>query len=118
MNLPIDIIQDSNPPRFRWRQTVSALGGPQVVECEGYLDSSVEKSVMALIVVAKKLEEELAKLQAFKNWTHDYLDKHGVPHHPAGTHGAAGCRIGDRMDWLMKRMPNHEQGQPAPKKGK
>ncbi len=41
------------------------------------------------------------KLQAFKDWVHAYLDTHGVPHHPPGPHGAEGCRIGDRMDWLM-----------------
>lgn len=58
-----------------------------------------------------KLELELAdmteqrdKLQAFKDWVHSYLDAHGVPHHPPGTHGAEGCRIGDRMDWLMARL--------------
>ncbi len=50
------------------------------------------------------LQEEVAKLQAFKNWTHQYLDAHGVPHHPPGTHGAEGCRIGDRMDWLMAEL--------------
>lgn len=44
---------------------------------------------------------ELAALQRFKGWTHNYLDTHGVPHHPPGAHGAQGCRIGDRMDWLM-----------------
>jgi hypothetical protein len=47
------------------------------------------------------VKAERDKLQAFKTWTHDYLDRHGVPHHPPGTHGADGCRIGDRMDWLM-----------------
>jgi hypothetical protein len=46
------------------------------------------------------LTEERDKLQAFKNWVHAYLDGKGVPHHPPGTHGAAGCRIGDRMDWV------------------
>jgi hypothetical protein len=46
-------------------------------------------------------EAERDKLQAFKDWCHAYLDAVGVPHHPPGTHGAAGCRIGDRMDWLM-----------------
>lgn len=49
------------------------------------------------------LTAECDKLQAFKDWVHAYLDGHGVPHHPPGTHGAAGCRIGDRMDWLMQR---------------
>jgi len=44
------------------------------------------------------------KAEAFKAWTHAYLDAHGVPHHPPGTHGAEGCRIGDRMDWLMAKV--------------
>ena len=49
----------------------------------------------------RRLSAQLAKLQAFKDWVHAYLDKNGVPHHPPGPHGAEGCRIGDRMDWLM-----------------
>lgn len=48
-----------------------------------------------------RLTKERDKLQSFKDWVHSYLDTHGVPHHPPVTHGAAGCRIGDRMDWLM-----------------
>jgi hypothetical protein len=50
------------------------------------------------------LTAERDKLQAYKAWTHSYLDQHGVPHHPPGTHGAEGCRIGDRMDWLMAEL--------------
>ncbi len=50
------------------------------------------------------LRAERNALQAFKDWVHGYLDRHGVPHHPPGTHGAEGCRIGDRMDWLMSRV--------------
>lgn len=53
--------------------------------------------------------ERADKLQAFKDWTHGFLDAHGVPHHPPGTHGAAGCRIGDRMDWLMERHRQLQQ---------
>lgn len=51
-----------------------------------------------------ELERQLVERQAFKDWVHTYLDVHGVPHHPPGTHGAAGCRIGDRMDWLMQQL--------------
>jgi len=51
-----------------------------------------------------KLQTKVAKLQRFKDWVHQYLDDRGVPHHPPGTHGAEGCRIGDRMDWLMARI--------------
>jgi hypothetical protein len=50
------------------------------------------------------LEAERDKLKAFKAWTHDYLDKQGVPHHPPGPHGAEGCRIGDRMDWFVAQL--------------
>lgn len=42
--------------------------------------------------------------EAFKQWVHDYLDAQCVPYHPPGIHGAEGCRIGDRMDWLMARL--------------
>ena len=48
-----------------------------------------------------EMTAERDKLQAFKNFVHGYLDNLGVPHHPPGIHGAEGCRIGDRMDWLV-----------------
>jgi len=48
--------------------------------------------------------------EAFKVWVHNYLDAQGVPHHPPGTHGAEGCRIGDRLDWLMARLRRAEGG--------
>jgi hypothetical protein len=53
---------------------------------------------------ARTAEAERDKLAAFKRWVHSYLDAHGVPHHPPGTHGAEGCRIGDRMDWLFAQF--------------
>lgn len=62
-------------------------------------------------LLAAQLAEARAerdKLRAFKAWVHGYLDAQGVPHHPPGTHGAAGCRIGDRMDWLMDRLRSAE----------
>jgi hypothetical protein len=57
------------------------------------------------------------KLQRFKDWVHAYLDAQGVPHHPPGTHGAEGCRIGDRMDWLMDRLRKAEAQQAPPPTG-
>ena len=63
-----------------------------------------------------ELKAERDKLQAFKTWVHEYLDAHGVPHHPPGTHGAEGCRIGDRMDWVfaerdrLRAMPAWPEG--------
>lgn len=55
-----------------------------------------------------ELEDRVEALLGFKSWVHAYLDAHSVPHHPPGTHGAEGCRIGDRMDWLMNRLRNAE----------
>lgn len=63
---------------------------------------------IATAKLADDLKAERDKLQAFKDWVHAYLDGQGVPHHPSGTHGAAGCRIGDRMDWLMERLRTAE----------
>jgi hypothetical protein len=61
--------------------------------------------------VREQQAEQIAKLQRFKDWVHAYLDAQGVPHHPPGTHGAEGCRIGDRMDWLMDRLRKAEAQQ-------
>lgn len=58
----------------------------------------------------ERLRADRDKLQAFKDWTHRYLDAHSVPHHPPGTHGAEGCRIGDRMDWLMQKLYEARMG--------
>ncbi len=55
------------------------------------------------------LQIERDKLLTFKDWVHAYLNVHDVPDHPPGTHGAEGCRIGDRMDWLMAKLANAEQ---------
>lgn len=123
MILPIDLVPGTNPPCFRWRQAVTAPSGEMLmVDHEGTLPQTVEVEVAALIALAKcqqqeiaslrqvghKLETDRDKLQAFKDWVHAYLDEHGVPHHPPGPHGAEGCRIGDRMDWLMDKIKGLE----------
>jgi hypothetical protein len=66
--------------------------------------NACREAVPDLIQRLQAAEEERDRLAKFKAWVHDYLDRHGVPHHPPGTHGAEGCRIGDRMDWLMERQ--------------
>lgn len=50
-----------------------------------------------------RLEAEVQRLQAFKDWVHAYLDAKGVPKEfPDGQHTREGCRIGDRLDWLVE----------------
>ena len=53
--------------------------------------------------------ERAESAEKFKRWVHEYIDAHGVPHHPPGVHGAEGCRIGDRMDWLMAKLTAAEK---------
>ena len=45
---------------------------------------------------------QIQKLQAFKDFVHQRLDQAGVPTHPDGQHSKAGCRIGDRLDIVLK----------------
>jgi hypothetical protein len=53
-----------------------------------------------MVIVA--LLEEFA---AFKDYTHGRLDEAGVPKDfPGGKHSKDGCRIGDRLDWLVSRI--------------
>lgn len=69
---------------------------------------SLKKQLKLTQEALTKEQADSKKLQAFKDWVHSFLDTHGVPHHPPGSHGAAGCRIGDRMDWLMARVQKEE----------
>jgi hypothetical protein len=39
---------------------------------------------------------------AFKAYVHQRLDEAGVPTHPDGPHSAVGCRVGDRLDILIR----------------
>jgi hypothetical protein len=61
--------------------------------------------IARLTVALKDAEERIEKLQAFKDYTHDRLTEAGVPERPTmpANHTAAGCRIGDRLDWLFSQ---------------
>jgi hypothetical protein len=64
-----------------------------------------------LVLDAEAARHERDKLQAFKDYVHKRLDDQDVPHHPPGPHGAEGCRIGDRLDWLISRLDAEELAQ-------
>lgn len=63
MNLPIDVIPNSVPPRFTWRQVVETPSGPRVIEHEGTLQPSVEMAVASLVGIVKQLALENEKLK-------------------------------------------------------
>lgn len=116
--LPIEMVPGARPPKFRWRQVVSTPGGDRMVDHEGALPPSLEGAVATLIREAKYLEsayralqERVAETEKFKAWVHAYLDARGVPQEfPDGPHTAEGCRIGDRLDWLMAQIPAAGEG--------
>lgn len=69
MNMPIDVVPGSNPPIFRWRQTVETVSGRTTVNHEGTLAAPVESAIVALIKLAKQLaaeNDELRKPQTSK----------------------------------------------------
>lgn len=63
MTLPINLIPNTQPPRFRWKQVVSTPSGNHTVDHEGTLPAPVESAVMDLIRVARRQELEIEKLQ-------------------------------------------------------
>lgn len=59
---------------------------------------------------ALELLAEVDRLAAFKAWVHGWLDQHGVPAEiPDGPHSKEGCRVGDRLEWLLA---NRSEGRP------
>lgn len=63
MNLPIDVIPNSNPPRFRWTQLMDTAVGRRLVDLEGTLPPNVEGAVVALIRMARTQAEEIEQLR-------------------------------------------------------
>lgn len=78
--------------------------GNVVTACEQLLadrERPDRQSWMSLSGERDGWESRAEKAEKFKRWVHAYLDSKLVPHHPPGIHGAEGCRIGDRMDWVF-----------------
>jgi DNA repair exonuclease SbcCD ATPase subunit len=61
---------------------------------------SLTQQLQASISELQSVKEDRDKLQKFKYYVHDRLDKMGVPVDPESPHKAAGCRIGGRLDYV------------------
>lgn len=62
MELPIEVVPKTNPPRFRWRQLVNTPVGHQVISHEGSLPPTVETAVVRMIGICKQLVMDNAAL--------------------------------------------------------
>ena len=100
MNLPIDVIPGTSPPRFKWSQVVETPNGRQVIEHEGVILPSVEVAIAQLIGTAKKLQE-------FKDWIHNYLDNKHVPTVPPDAAGE--CLVSDRLEWVFMELEKYKK---------
>lgn len=63
MNLPIDIVPNTNPPKFKWRNAVHTMNGTATQDCEGMLPPSCERAVEDLISVTKQALKDNAMLR-------------------------------------------------------
>ncbi len=63
MDLPIDVVPGTDPPRFRWKQAISTPVGDHVAHNEGPLPPPVERAVAALIALAKSLARRVEELR-------------------------------------------------------
>jgi hypothetical protein len=62
MILPIEIVPDSRPLKFRWKYVVDTPNGKTVVAQEGSLNPSIEVALQRLISIAKQALLENASL--------------------------------------------------------
>lgn len=83
MELPIDVVPGSIPPRFKWKQTVDTVNGKRTVDSEGGLPPSVEQAVLDLIAlakgsieVAKQLQREKEELQRLNGGLMERIEQH------------------------------------------
>lgn len=109
MKLPIEIVPNSKPQKFRWKQTIKAPGGNRIINHEGVLPVSVEQTIVQLIESCKlqisanrvlKCEVEKLKLEIeqLKKQVKGHVD-----------------RIAVQSEIITKKI---EAPQPQPKKGK
>jgi hypothetical protein len=97
--------EDDPLPEDLRRRTFDWLAANQITEPHKYRWGLFPLGMVGRwIERAEQAEAERSKLAAFKQYVHGRLDQAGVPHHPPGPHGAEGCRIGDRLDWLTGRL--------------
>ncbi len=59
MKLPIELVANTNPPKFRWWQTVNGSR----IRHEGSVSPNMEVALMQLIIGCMKQAEEIVKLR-------------------------------------------------------
>lgn len=63
VKLPIELIPNSRPPRFRWTQLVGTPVGPKLVHHEGSVPPELEIALVALYQRAIDQDQEIVGLR-------------------------------------------------------
>lgn len=61
--LPIDIVPNTQPPRFQWRQKLKGVFGDETVQFEGMIPPSMEGPIIELIALVKSQAKQIADLE-------------------------------------------------------
>lgn len=82
---------------YKWASVADGLGNVIV-------DTSEEVAQEFKDAHNASIQRVLEKTKAFKDFVHRRLDTAGVPKEfPDGEHTKEGCRIGDRLDWVLEK---------------
>lgn len=63
MTLPIELIPNSNPPKFRWQQIVDTPAGLRTVSHIGVVPLSIENSLIRLVKLTMQQAQEIIGLR-------------------------------------------------------
>ncbi len=80
MFLPIDVLPNTSPPQFRWKQVITTPIGDRVIEHCGPLPPSMEDAITSLITLAKMLKQENAELKKQVEVHSELLSKNAEKH--------------------------------------
>lgn len=65
-------------------------------------------NALSTLPTEQPIDENVHKLQAFKDYVHKRLDDARIEKEPNGEHSKHGCRIGDRLDIALKPLDERE----------
>lgn len=58
-SLPIELVPNSRPPRFKWKRVVDTPTGKQTVDMEGCVQSSMEDALVDLITAYHRTRKRM-----------------------------------------------------------
>lgn len=91
----------------QWARPEYRVTPDQIEEIAAQLQrvQELEDIDRALTDIAQRRQVTIDALERFKAYVHQRLDEAGIPTHPDGEHSKAGCRIGDRLDLALAKVP-------------